>query len=287
MEQTNRLSVPRGLLEGLGRYLLWLAQEEKSRLTIEKYGRDIRHFLVFAGERPVTKELLLQYKDSLLDQNYAVASINSMLVALNRYLAYLGFGGLRIRLLKSQRQVYCPEEKEISREEYSRLVQEAKRRKDERLGLILQTIASTGIRIGELKDITVEAVREGKATVRSKNKSRTVFLPGKLKKYLAEYIKKKRIQEGPVFRTKRGRPVDRCSVWKKMKELCRGAKVKEGKVFPHNLRHLFARTYYQLEKDIAKLSDLLGHSSIETTRIYIMTSGREHRRQMEKLKLIL
>ena len=286
MREKNR-PLAEELQKSLEQYLSWLEQEEKSRLTVEKYGRDIRHFLAFAGKKEVTKELLLQYKDSLLRQNYAVASINSMVVALNRYFEYLGRGELRIKLLKYQRQVYCPEEKEISREEYSRLVKEARRRKDDRLSLILQTIASTGIRIGELKDITVTAVREGKATVRSKNKSRTVFLPGKLKKYLSESIKKKRNREGPVFQTRRGKPLDRCSVWRKMKELCLGAKVKEGKVFPHNLRHLFARTYYQLEKDIAKLSDLLGHSSIETTRIYIMTSGREHRRQMEKLRLIM
>lgn len=273
--------------EELETYRLWLMKEEKSGLTIEKYIRDIARFLAFAQNRPVTKEVVMEYRDSLISRQYAVSSINSMLVALNRYFDYLGLPGLRVKLLKFQRAIFCPEEKELTREEYLRLVREAGKRGDRELSLILQTIASTGIRIGELKDITVSAVKEGKATVRSKNKSRTVFLPGKLRKYLLQYSRERRIEAGPVFQTRKGEAVNRCSVWRKMKELCRGAGVESGKVFPHNLRHLFARAYYQLEKDIAKLSDLLGHSSIETTRIYIMTSGREHRRQMEKLRLIL
>ena len=273
--------------EELENYSLWLMKEEKSGLTIEKYIRDIARFLAFAQNRPVTKEVVMEYRDSLISRQYAVSSINSMLVALNRYFDYLGLPGLRVKLLKFQRAIFCPEEKELTREEYLRLVREAGKRGDKELSLILQTIASTGIRIGELKDITVSAVKEGKATVRSKNKSRTVFLPGKLRKYLLQYSRERRIEAGPVFQTRKGEAVNRCSVWRKMKELCRGAGVESGKVFPHNLRHLFARAYYQLEKDIAKLSDLLGHSSIETTRIYIMTSGREHRRQMEKLRLIL
>lgn len=273
--------------EELETYRLWLMKEEKSGLTIEKYIRDIARFLAFAQNRPVTKEVVMEYRDSLISRQYAVSSINSMLVALNRYFDYLGLPGLRVKLLKFQRAIFCPEEKELTREEYLRLVREAGKRGDKELSLILQTIASTGIRIGELKDITVSAVKEGKATVRSKNKSRTVFLPGKLRKYLLQYSRERRIEAGPVFQTRKGEAVNRCSVWRKMKELCRGAGVESGKVFPHNLRHLFARAYYQLEKDIAKLSDLLGHSSIETTRIYIMTSGREHRRQMEKLRLIL
>lgn len=273
--------------EELETYRLWLMKEEKSGLTIEKYIRDIARFLAFAQNRPVTKEVVMEYRDSLISRQYAVSSINSMLVALNRYFDYLGLPGLRVKLLKFQRAIFCPEEKELTREEYLRLVKEAGKRGDRELSLILQTIASTGIRIGELKDITVSAVKEGKATVRSKNKSRTVFLPGKLRKYLLQYSRERRIEAGPVFQTRKGEAVNRCSVWRKMKELCRGAGVESGKVFPHNLRHLFARAYYQLEKDIAKLSDLLGHSSIETTRIYIMTSGREHRRQMEKLRLIL
>ena len=273
--------------EELETYRLWLMKEEKSGLTIEKYIRDIARFLAFAQNRPVTKEVVMEYRDSPISRQYAVSSINSMLVAINRYFDYLGLPGLRVKLLKFQRAIFCPEEKELTREEYLRLVREAGKRGDRELSLILQTIASTGIRIGELKDITVSAVKEGKATVRSKNKSRTVFLPGKLRKYLLQYSRERRIEAGPVFQTRKGEAVNRCSVWRKMKELCRGAGVESGKVFPHNLRHLFARAYYQLEKDIAKLSDLLGHSSIETTRIYIMTSGREHRRQMEKLRLIL
>ena len=273
--------------EELETYRLWLMKEEKSGLTIEKYIRDIARFLAFAQNRPVTKEVVMEYRDSLISRQYAVSSINSMLVALNRYFDYLGLPGLRVKLLKFQRAIFCPEEKELTREEYLRLVREAGKQGDRELSLILQTIASTGIRIGELKDITVSAVKEGKATVRSKNKSRTVFLPGKLRKYLLQYSRERRIEAGPVFQTRKGEAVNRCSVWRKMKELCRGAGVESGKVFPHNLRHLFARAYYQLEKDIAKLSDLLGHSSIETTRIYIMTSGREHRRQMEKLRLIM
>lgn len=271
----------------LEEYIIHLYEEEKSLLTIEKYRRDINRFFRFAGREEVTKELLIRYKADLLEEKYAVASINSMLVALNRYFDFLGRHELKIKLLKCQKQIFCPEERELSREEYMRLVREAKGGRDEKMALILQTIAATGIRVGELKDITVEAAGSGKALVRSKNKSRTVFLPKKLSEGLMRYAKKAGIRDGAIFRTRSGRPVNRCNIWKKMKQLCIGAGVSKGKVFPHNLRHLFARMYYQVEKDIAKLSDLLGHSSIETTRIYIISSGKEHQRQIEKLNLIL
>lgn len=271
----------------LTEYLNQLGEEEKSPLTIEKYERDVRRFLNYVQGKEITKELAIQYKNSLLEQEYAVASINSMLVALNRFFEYMGWYDKKIQLLKHQREIFCSEKKELRKEEYLRLVHTARRQGNEKIALILETITSTGIRISELKDITGESVKRGVAIVKSKNKSRTVFLPKKLQMRLKSYIAKQNIQSGSVFKDRSGKEVNRSLVWRKLKELCQEARVNAEKVFPHNLRHLFAKTYYEQEKDIAKLADLLGHSNIETTRIYILSSGREHRKQIEKLGLLL
>lgn len=252
---------------------------------MEKYLRDVRAFLVFSGQTAITKDLVMTYKQALLEKNYAVRSINSMLASLNSLLDFLGWGDCKVKSLKIQRQTYCAEEKELTKAEYLRLLEAS--RNQPQLNLIMQTICGTGIRVSELKYFTVETVRRGEIVVSCKSKTRTILLPGKLKKLLLEYAKKNKIQSGAVFVTRNGKPVNRSNIWAQMKRLCEIAGVKPSKVFPHNLRKLFARTFYGIEKDIAKLADILGHSSINTTRIYIMTTGTEHRRKIERLGLVV
>ena len=263
----------------------YLIEEEKSAATMEKYLRDIRAFLVFAGRRAVTKELVMAYKQNLVEREYAVRSINSMLASLNSLLCFLGWGDCRVKSFKIQRQIYCSEEKELTKAEYIRLLEVSKNQPQ--LNLVMQTICGTGIRVSELKNFTVEAVQHGEVIIRCKGKTRTILIPGKLKKLLLNYAKKKGILSGTIFITKSGKPLNRSNIWLQMKRLCEAAGVKESKVFPHNLRKLFARTFYGIEKDIVKLADILGHSSVDTTRIYIMTTGTEHRRKIEKLGLVI
>jgi len=262
----------------------YLIREEKSAATIEKYIRDAGTFFVFSKGKEIKKELVISYKKSLEERGYAVRSINSMLASVNSLLEFLGWGDCKVKMLRCQRQTYCAEEKELSKEEYKRLLEVSK--KQERLNLVIQTICSTGIRVSELKYFTVEAVKRGEISVRCKSKIRTILVPGKLRKMLLNYAKKHGIQTGAIFVTKNGKPLDRSNIWAQMKRLCEDANVNSEKVFPHNLRKLFARTFYGIEKDIAKLADILGHGSIETTRIYIMTTGTEHRKKMEQLGLV-
>ena len=263
-----------------------LVLEEKSRGTIEKYMRDIAVFLSFMEERPLDKETVILYKRDL-EERYAASTANSMLVAMNRFLAYIGRHDLTVKLLKVQKQMFCRREKELSKAEYQRLVQAAQQKGNRRLVLLLQTICATGIRVSDLRFITAEAVRRGRAEVNGKGKWRMVFLPQKLQKQLQKYMKEQKIKTGYIFVTRSGRPMERTNIWSEMKKLCAAAHVSKEKVFPHNLRHLFARVFYGLEKDIAKLADILGHRSIETTRIYIMESGEEHRRRIEKMNLVM
>lgn len=264
-----------------------LILQEKSSATIEKYCRDAGDFLRFVKKNEITKETVIAYKQKLLEENYAVSSINSMLASVNCLLDFLGFRELRVKTVKMQRKIFCPEEKELTKEEYIRLVNAANRKGSERLCLILQTICGTGIRVGELQFITVEAVKRGEAAVSCKGKNRSVFIVKELRKKLLRYANDKKIRSGAVFVTRNGKPMDRTNIWREMKALCAAANVDPRKVFPHNLRHLFARVFYGLEKDIAKLADILGHSSINTTRIYIISTGSEHRRKMENMRLIL
>lgn len=263
----------------------YLHAEEKSSLTIEKYLRDTAVFCRFAEEKAVTRQLVVDYKQNLIDAGYTVSSINSMLASVNCLLSWLGLEECKVRSMKRQRQIYCAENKELSKTEYLRLLQAAEEKPQ--LCLLLKTICGTGIRISELKYFTVETVKRGEVCIQCKGKNRVVLMPGTLRKQLLQYAKKNRIGSGPVFITRTGRPLNRSNVWKQMKRLCEKAGVQASKVFPHNLRKLFARTFYKLEKDIAKLADILGHSSIDTTRIYIMTTGQEHRRQIEKLGLVV
>lgn len=264
----------------------YLREEEKSDNTIEKYIRDVTAFSEFCTGA-ITKDTVIAYKQSLIDVGYAVRSVNSMLASINGLFSFLGWYDLRVKALKIQQQVFCPEEKELTRAEYERLCRTAQRKHNERLNLILQTICGTGIRVSELQFITAEAVRKGESTVSLKGKTRNVFIVRDLQKKLLRYISEQKITAGAVFVTRTGKPMSRTNIWREMKNLCIEAGVNPEKVFPHNLRHLFARVFYGIEKDIAKLADILGHSSINTTRIYIISTGTEHRQRMEQMRLII
>ena len=263
----------------------YLIREEKSTATVEKYIRDVRAFVVYVGDEVVTKEVVLAYKKELVIKGYAVRSINSMLASLNSLLDFLGWQDCKVKAIKQQRQVYCAEEKELTKAEYMRLLDAAKRKPQ--LQLVMKTICGTGIRVSELRYFTVEDITQGEVIVNCKGKTRTILIPGKLRKLLLDYAKKEKIRFGIIFTNRNGKPLNRSCIWAQMKALCRDAGVNASKVFPHNLRKLFARTFYGIEKDIAKLADILGHSSINTTRIYIMTTGTEHRRKIERLGLVV
>lgn len=264
-----------------------LKSEEKSKNTLEKYIRDVKAFFACVGKVEITKETVIAYKNSLLSKSYAARSINSMLASINSLLSFLGWTDLKVKSIKLQRQIYCPEEKELTKAEYVRLCKTAEKQHNERLNLILQTICATGIRVSELQYITVEAVKCGETVVSLKGKTRSVFIVKELQKKLLRYAAEQKITTGAIFITRNGKPMNRTNIWREMKSLCEQAGVNPQKVFPHNLRHLFARTFYSIEKDIAKLADILGHSSINTTRIYIITTGNEHRQRMEKMRLII
>ena len=268
-------------------FAVYLKSEEKSENTIEKYIRDVRAFTAYMGNAEITKEAVIAYKNKLLSEGYAVRSINSMIASINSLFAFLGWQNLTVKSLKLQRQIYCPEEKELTKAEYMRLVNTAKQKGNERLNLLIQTICGTGIRVSELQYITVEAVICGEAVVSLKGKTRSVFIVRELQKKLLRYAAEQKITSGAIFITRNGKPMSRTNIWREMKSLCEQAGVNPQKVFPHNLRHLFARTFYGIEKDIAKLADILGHSSINTTRIYIITTGNEHRQRMENMRLIM
>lgn len=265
---------------------LYLRNDERSAATIEKYMRDVRYFAELVGASEISKQTVLEYKNKL-GASYAVSSANSMIAALNSFLHFCGWHDLCIKQFKVQRQAYCSEEKELTRAEYLRLLDAANARHNERLNLIIQTICATGIRVSELQYITVEALQRGEAVVNCKGKNRRIFIVPDLKKKLLRYVREHKIISGIVFVTRSGKPISRSNIWKEMKSLCEQANVSPGKVFPHNLRHLFARTFYGIEKDIAKLADILGHASINTTRIYIVTTGAEHKRKMEYMRLIV
>lgn len=273
--------------EAVKSFKKYLREEEKSENTIEKYLRDVQAFVTYLGGSEVTKEVVVSYKNKLLSESYAVRSINSMIASLNSLFSFLNWTDCRVKSIKIQRQIYCPEEKELTKAEYMRLVNTAKQKGNERLNLILQTICGTGIRVSELQFITVEAVRCGEAVVSLKGKTRPVFIVKDLQKKLLRYAAKQEIKSGAIFITKTGKPMSRTNIWREMKSLCEQANVNPNKVFPHNLRHLFARVFYGIEKDIAKLADILGHSSIDTTRIYIIATGSEHRRRMENMRMII
>ncbi len=268
-------------------YLQHLQEEERSEGTLQKYQRDLFAFAAFLGEREANKESVLAWKELLISQGYAPVTINSMLAAVNGLLKYSGKADQCVKFLKIQRRLFREEKRELSKYEYEKLLTTARNRKQERLHLLLETICSTGIRVSEVKYITVEAAEQGRTEISLKGKIRTILLPKKLCKKLLQYARKQKIALGEVFLTKSGKSLSRKQIWAEMKRLCKYAGVRETKVFPHNLRHLFATAYYKVYKDIAKLADLLGHSSIETTRVYLLTSGADHIKQLERLQLVL
>ena len=269
-------------IKAFGKYLI---NEEKAAATVNKYLHDVGEFQMWLGEQELCKTVVLAYKLRLCE-NYAPASVNATLSSLNSFFNFMEWYDLRVKNLKIQKQIFASTDKELTKAEYDRLLQAARQKKNERLYLLMQTICSTGIRVSEVRCVTVEAVARGIAEINCKGKRRRVFLPKQLCQILKQYIKEQKIKSGAVFVTKNGNPLDRSNIWSDMKKLCKAANVSEKKVFPHNLRHLFARTYYSLQKDIVRLADILGHSSVNTTRIYTMETGEIHRRQIQKLGLL-
>ena len=265
----------------------YLCENEKSKNTVEKYVRDVCAFAGYCGSSPITKDTVISYKQHLIDSDYAARSINSMLASINCLLDHLGRHEMKVKPLKLQKEIYRPEEKELTKEEYFCLCRTAERKHNERLCLILQTICSTGIRVSELQFVTVEAIQRGEMVVSLKGKTRSVIIPKVLKQKLRRYTAEQGIGGGMIFVTKSGKPLSRTNIWREMKMLCAEANVNPEKVFPHNLRHLFARVFYGIDKDIAKLADILGHSSIDTTRIYIIGTGIEHRKLLENMRLTI
>lgn len=268
------------------RFAAHLVSEERSAGTIEKYLRDVRAFAAWLDGRELLRETASGWREHLTEGGYAPVTVNSMLSAVNRFLFFLGRTDCRIRFLRLQRRIFRDQSRELTRQEYQRLLDAAWERGQERLGLVMETICSTGIRVSEVRYITIEAARTGRADVSLKGKIRTVFLPAKLCRKLLKYAGKKKIASGEVFLTGSGKSLSRRQIWREMKALSKEAGVVGSKIFPHNLRHLFARAFYKASRDIVKLADVLGHTSINTTRIYLITTGAEYARQLEKLGLV-
>lgn len=275
-------TITQDLIENFENYLI---NEEKASATLEKYIRDIKAFFEWISGTEIDKQKVLNYKEYLIGK-FAPTSVNSVLSSLNSFFEFNNWYELKVKMLKIQKQIFAQNDKELSKTEYERLLDAAKAKSNQRLYLLMQTICSSGIRVSELQYVTVEAIKLRKATINCKGKMRIVILPKELCRMLTEYAKTQKITSGSVFVTKTGKPLDRSTIWKMMKALCKCAKVSKYKVFPHNLRHLFARTFYTLQKDIVRLADILGHSSVNTTRIYTMESGEIHRRQIQKLGLL-
>ena len=297
MEERNNMNVFTN--EMIDKYGQYLKEEEKGRATVEKYVRDVRKFREYlnlsgrnksdkteSDSKRFDKETVLEYKQ-YLNEHYKTTSANSMLAAINSFFEYLGCEEYKVKLFRIQRMLFSEPERELTEKDYERLVRAAERKSDSRMSMLLQTIGSTGIRISELRFITVESLAAGRANIYNKGKSRVALLSVELTRMLKKYCKKVGITQGSIFITKSGKPMDRSYISKKMKELGREAGVDERKVFPHNFRHLFARIFYRIEKDVVRLMDLLGHSSINTTRIYTMTTEEQPRRQMSRMKMVL
>ena len=264
----------------------YLRQEERSAGTIEKYLRDVRAFAAWLGSTPLTKEAAALWKGGLLDQGCTPGTVNSKLAAINKFFSFAGWAEFRVKPLKIQRRLFRDDSRELTRAEYLRLLETAHALGRERLALLMETICATGIRVSEVQNITVEAARRGKTEIALKGKIRTILLPGKLCRKLLKYARKRQIASGKIFLTKGGRGMSRGQIWAEMKALCQEADVAASKVFPHNLRHLFARTFYKAYRDVAKLADVLGHSSLETTRIYLISTSAEHAVMLEGLHLL-
>ena len=279
----SKAKITKAAMESYKEYLI---EEEKSNATIEKYMRDILAFYEFLPrDKSFSKKEALDYKNHIL-QDHKESSVNSMIISLNKFFAYIGAHDCKLKLIRVQRDTFAETRKELSKAEYKRLLNAAKDKDNERLYMLLQAICSTGIRVSEHKYITVESLYEGRASVHNKGKTRYILFPAKLRKMLLKYCSKNNLTTGSVFVTRGGKPMDRSNIWKSMKALCKMAKVDEAKVFPHNLRHLFAFTYYSLQKDVLRLADILGHSSVETTRMYTKISLIDCERSLGKMGLV-
>lgn len=281
------MSEHRPALEHIQAYADHLRLEEKSAATVEKYLRDVRAFARWLEGREITKERTAAWKTHLVERGYAPASVNAMLSALNSLLDFLGFGDCRVKFLKVQRRMFRNDSRDLTRSDYNALTAAAKAQNKTRLALLMEAICATGIRVSEVKHLTVEAARAGKAEISLKGKIRTILLPGKLCRKLLKYAKQQKTASGEIFLARSGRSLNRRQIWAEMKGLCRAAGVTPGKVFPHNLRHLFATSFYRVNRDIVSLADVLGHSSIETTRVYLLTSWTEHQRQLDRMRLVI
>ena len=273
-------------LEQIDRYAAYLLEQERSSATIRQYKHNLTEIYKQLEGQLLTKTRVIEWKKFLCRQ-LAPATVNCILTVFNGFLQFIGWPEYKVRLLKIQKNLFFDENRELTQKEYERLIRAAEQEDNERLSLIIQTICSTGIRISELKFITAEAVHTGRAEICNKGKQRLIFLPDKLCRILRKYLQKQKITAGAVFVTRSGNPVDRSNIWREMKALCQSAGVEPKKVFPHNLRHLFARTFYSREKDISRLADILGHSSVSTTRIYTAESGRVHQKQIERMGLVI
>lgn len=271
--------------ESVSKYCEWLYGCEKSSGTIKQYRYYLMLFMQYMNGKSVEKRDVIMWK-GILRERMAPVTVNSALAAVNGFFSYNAWQDCRTKFLKVSCRVFCPENREIDRDEYERLVKTAYKKGDERMAMLLQTICATGIRVSEVPYITIEAVKAGKAEVECKGRIRTVFLTSRLCYMLLDYAKKSHIDSGMIFVTRSGKALDRSNIWRNMKKLCEGADVLWDKVFPHNFRHLFARLYYEQEKNLVRLADILGHSNINTTRIYTMESGRNHMRQLEKLEVL-
>ena len=272
--------------EQIAAYGRHLKQEERASATVEKYLRDIQAFACWLDGEAVTKEAVTDWKEHLLAERRAPSTINTALAALNGLFRFLGWEDCRARFLKIQRRMFQDPARELARSDYDRLITAARELGRNRLALLMETICATGIRVSEVPYITVEAARKGRTEISLKGKIRVILIPGKLCRKLMKFAHKRKKDSGEIFLTESGKPLDRRRIWREMKALCAYANVEPTKVFPHNLRHLFAAIYYKAYKDIVKLADVLGHSSIETTRIYLLTSGTEHQRQLDRLGLV-
>lgn len=273
-------------IAAIHRYAAHLAEEERAPGTVEKYLRDLRSFTAWLEGRPLNKRAVVAWKEHLLSAGYAPSTINSMLIAVNQFFRFQHWDELRVKTIRIQRRIFRSRDKELTKEEYIRLLDTAQNMGKARLALLLETICATGIRVSEVRYITVEAAQAGRAEIALKGKVRTILLPGKLCRKLLKYARKQKTAFGEIFLTRSGNSLSRRQIWREMKGLCKAANVEPSKVFPHNLRHLFAAVFYRATRDIAKLADVLGHSSIETTRIYLAATGAEHVRQLERLRLV-
>ena len=273
-------------VEQIREFSRYLREEERETATIDKYSRDVKDFFIWLKDREISRERIAEWKQHLRRVGRKPVTINGKLSALNKFLSFLGRNDCRIKYLKIQRRLFRSTEKQLTKQEYIRLLETAHSLGRERLALLMETICATGIRVSEVKYITAEAIRAGRTEIALKGKIRTILLPGKLCRKLKKYAGKRKIVSGEVFLTRNGKGMSRRQIWAEMKSLCEKAGVAPSKVFPHNLRHLFARTFYRVCRDVAKLADVLGHSSIETTRLYLISTEAEHVRQMERMGLI-